>query len=190
LKEVSVETDIIRLYAAESRKDQKQQPILWQSIERFISKFCNLSAVEELSESDRNYRSDEIDNLIFLFRQIEEYAIKYKWSPDNPTAEHHKMARTFFYRTAFNNWLNTLEEGLRFAFEQMKGSKYYGALCYQESFSPETRKRFSDIIKRLFEHPLWVQSAIQDEIAKTNQDSVVTGIFKREGLDYIYVSKF
>lgn len=190
LKEVSVESDIIRLYAAESRKDQKQQPILWQSIERFISKLCNLSAVEELSESDNNHRSDEINNLIFLLKQIEEYAIKDKWSPDNPMSEHHKMARTFFYRTAFNNWVNTLEEGLRFAFEQMKGSKYYGALCYQESFSPEIRKRFSNIINRLFKHPLWVQAVIQDEIAKTNQDSVVTAIFQREGLDYIYLTKF
>ena len=84
LKEVKIDTDIIRLYAAESRTDQKQQPILWQSIERFISKFCNLSAVEELSKSDANYRSDEIDNVIFLLNLVEEYAIKDKWSPGNP----------------------------------------------------------------------------------------------------------
>jgi len=189
LKEVSIETDIVRLYAAESRTEQKQQPILWQSIERFISKFCNLSAVEELSESDANYRSDEIDNLIFLLRLIEEYAIKDKWDPNNPTSKHHKMSRTFFYRTAFNNWLNTLEEGLRFSLEQMRGSKVYGALCYQPSFPPEVRNRFSAITKRLFDHPLWVQEAIQDEIAKTNQDVVVTNIFMREGLDYIYITK-
>ena len=189
LKEINIETDIIRLYAAESRTDQKQQPILWQSIERFISKFCNLSAVEELSESDANYRSDEIDNLIFLLRLVEEYAIKDKWTPNNPTSQHHKMSRTFFYRTAFNNWLNTLEEGLRFSLEQMRGSKVYGSLCYQTSSPPEVRNRFSIITKRLFDHPLWVQEAIQDEIAKTNQDVVVTNIFRREGLDYIYITK-
>jgi hypothetical protein len=189
LKEVNIETDIIRLYGAESRTDQKQQPILWQSIERFISKFCNLTAVQEKSESDANYRSDEIDNLIFLLRLIEEYAIKDKWNPNAPASKQHKMARTFFYRTAFNNWLNTLEEGLRFSLEQMKGSKVYGALCYQPNFLPEVRNRFSSITKRLFEHPLWVQEAIQDEIAKTNQDIVVTNIFKREGLDYIYITK-
>ncbi len=189
LKEVSIETDIIRLYAAESRKDQKQRPILWQSLERFIAKFCNLAAVEEPSESDNNYRSEEIDNLVFILRQIEEHAIRDKWNPDNPESERHKLARTYFYRTAFNNWVNALEEGLRFAYEQMKGSKSWGALCYQQPFSPEVRKRFSDITKRLFEHPLWVQESIQDEIAKTNQDSVVTVIFKREGLDYIYITK-
>ena len=189
LKEISVETDIIRLYAAESRTDQKQRPILWQSIERFISKLCNLSAVEELSESDANFRSDEIDNLIFILNIIKGYAIEDKWNPDNPTSKHHKMSRTFFYRTALNNWLNTLEEGLRFSLEQMRGSKVYGSLCYQPSFPPEVRNRFNGITKRLFEHPLWVQEEIQDEIAKTNQDVVVTDIFKREGLDYIYLTK-
>lgn len=43
--------------------------------------------------------------------------------------------------------------------------------------------------KRLFEHTLWVQEAIQNEIAKTNQDAVVTNIFRREGLDHIYITK-
>lgn len=189
LKEISIDTDIIRLYAAESRTDQKQRPILWQSIERFISKFCNLSAVEELSESDANYRSDEIDNLVLILNLIKGYAIEDKWNPDNPASEHHKMSRTFFYRTALNNWLNTLEEGLRFSLEQMRGSKVYGSLCYQPSFPPEVRNRFNSIAKRLFEHPLWVQETIQDEIAKTNQDAVVTDIFRREGLDYIYITK-
>lgn len=189
LKEIRINTDVIRLYAAESRTDQKQRPILWQSIEKFISKFCNLSAVEELSESDANYRSDEIDNLTFLLNRIEEYAIKGKWNPENPASKHHRMSRTFFYRTAFNNWVNTLEEGLRFSLEQMRGSKVYGSLCYQKAFSSDVRKRFDAIVKRLFEHPLWVQESIQDEIAKTNQDVVVTNIFKREGLDYIQLTK-
>jgi len=145
--------------------------------------------VEALSESDTNYRTEEVDNLIFLLRLVEEYAIKDKWNPDNPTSKHHKMSRTFFYRTAFNNWLNTMEEGLRFSLEQMRGSKVYGSLCYQPSFTPEVRNRCSGITKRVFEHPLWVQEAIQDEIAKTNQDVVVTNIFRREGLDYIYITK-
>lgn len=189
LKEVNVDTDIIRQYGAESRADQKQQPILWQSIERFIAKFCNLVAVEDKSESETNFRSEEIENLVFLFKLIEDYAIKDKWNPNNPTSKQHKMARTFFYRTAFNNWLNTLEEGLRFSLEQMKGAKVYGALCYQPSFPPDVRNRFNVITKRLFDHPLWVQEAIQDDIAKANQDVVVTNIFKREGLDYIYITK-
>jgi hypothetical protein len=189
IKEVSIATDIIRLYAAESRTDQKEHPILWQSIERFIAKFCNLSAVEQVSDSELNYRSDEIDNLLFLLNQVEECAINGKWTPENPSSKSHKMCRTFFYRTAFNNWLNTLEEALRFALEQMRGAKIYGALCYQKEFPPEVRKRFSGIAQRLFEHPLWVQESIQDEIAKTNQDSVVTNVFKREGLDYIYLTK-
>jgi len=189
VKQVDVETNFIRQYAAESRTDQKQRPILWQSLERLVSKFCNLEPVTELSESSNNFRSDELENLIFVLRLIEEHAIRNKWNPENPESAHHKVCRTFFYRTAFNNWVSTLEEGLRFSQEQMKGAKIWGPLCYQPSFAPEVRNRFGAIAKRLFEHPLWVQEAIQDEIAKTNQDSVVTSIFKREGLDYIYLSK-
>ena len=189
IKQVNVETNFIQQYAAESRTDQKQRPILWQSLEKFITKFCKVDPVTESSESTLNYRSDEIENLEFLLKLIEEYAIKNKWNPDNPESAHHKMCRTFFYRTAFNNWVSTLEEGLRFSLEQMKGVKFYEALCYQPSFLPEVRNRFNNIVKRLFEHPLWVQESIQNEIAKTNQDIVVTNIFKREGLDYIYISK-
>lgn len=189
ISEISLERSFIRDYAAQSRKDQKRRPILWQSIERTIIKFCNLEPVEEFSDSENNFRSDEIDNIYFILDQIEEYSIKNKWDPNNSESRSHQLARTFYYRTAFNNWINTLEEALRFALKQMLGAKIYGALCYRRTFSPETKSRFITIIKKLFEHPLWVQETIQNEIAKTNVDSVVTDIFKREGLDYIYLTR-
>lgn len=189
LREVNTDTGFVARYAAESRVDQKVHPILWQSIERLIGRFCNLTPVTELSESDKNYRSDEIVNLGFILQQIEDFALRQNWDPGNPASEQHKLARTYFYRTAFNNWLTALEEGLRFAFEQMRGAKLHSPLCYQPEFAPLVRQRFSQIIKRLFEHPLWVQEAIQEEIAKTNQDIVVSRIFQREGLDYIWLTK-
>ena len=189
ISEISLERYFIRDYAAQSRTEQKRQPILWQSIERIIAKLCNLEPVEEFSDSESNFRSDEIENICFVLDQIEEYSIKNKWEPDNPESKNHRLSRTYYYRTAFNNWINTIEEALRFALEQMQGAKIYGPLCYQKTFSPETKLRFITIIKKLFDHPLWVQETIQNEIAKTNQDSVVTEIFKREGLDYIYLSK-
>ncbi len=71
----------------------------------------------------------------------------------------------------------------------MQGSKIYDELCYREEFSTEVKTRFVQIIKKLFEHPLWVQEAVQNEIAKTNTDAIVAGIFQREGLDYIYLTK-
>lgn len=189
IREVNAETNFITQYGAEGRTDQKVRPVLWQSIERLVSAFCSLQPTADLSESENNYRSDEIDNLAFLLTHIEDLAIRGKWDPENPASEYHKLARTYFYRTAFNAWSSTLEEALRFAFEQMKGSKYYGALCYQPSFSADVRKRFSEIIKRLFEHPLWIQPVIQDDISKSNQDSVVVKIFEREGLDYIHLTR-
>ena len=189
ISEIQLERSFIRDYAAQNRSDQKRRPILWQSVERIIMKLCNLEPVEEFSDSENNFRSDEIENICFILDQIEEYSIKNKWDPDNPESKNHQLSRTYYYRTAFNNWISTLEEALRFVLEQMQGAKIYGALCYRKTFSSEIRSRFVFIIKKLFDHPLWVQETIQNEIAKTNQDSVVTEIFKREGLDYIYLTK-
>ena len=189
ISEIQLERSFIRDYAAQSRTEQKRRPILWQSIERTVIRFCNLESVDESSDSEGNFRSDEIENICFILDQIEECSIRNKWDPDNPESESHQLSRTYYYRTAFNNWINTLEEALRFALEQMQGAKTYGVLCYQKTFSPEIKSRFITVIKKLFDHPLWVQETIQNEIAKTNQDSIVTEIFKREGLDYIYLTK-
>jgi hypothetical protein len=189
ISEIQLERNFIRDYAAQSRTEQKRRPILWQSIERTIIKLCNLEPVKEFSDSENNFRSDEIENICFILDQIEEFSIKNKWDPYNSESKSHQLSRTYYYRTAFTNWINTLEEALKFALEQMQGVKIYDALCYRKRFSPDIKSRFITIIKKLFEHPLWVQEAIQKEIAKTNQDSVVTEIFKREGLDYIYLTK-
>jgi hypothetical protein len=187
IKELKTETDFVSQFAAESRIDQKLYPILWQSIERMVSTLCRVKPVEDLSESENNFRSDEIENLGFLVEQIEEFAIRGKWDPSNASSELHKLSRTYFYRAAFNNWIGTLEEALRHVIEQMRGAKLYEAVCYQPTFAPNVRKRYSDIVKHLFTHPLWVQPPIQQEIAKTNQDAVVTKVFAREGLDYMYL---
>ena len=189
LSEMRIERTFINDYAAQSRTEQKRHPILWQSIQRIITQFCNLEPVEEFSDNEKNFRSDEIENLGFIFDRIEEFSLKNKWDPDNPNSIGHQLARTYYYRTAFNNWIKTLEEALRFTLEQMQGAKVYGLLCYRKTFSPENKARFITIHKKLFDHPLWVQEQIQNEIAQTNQDAVVTEIFKREGLDYIYLTK-
>ncbi|MHB8277749.1 MAG: hypothetical protein ACYDIA_08875 [Candidatus Humimicrobiaceae bacterium] len=189
ISEIQQERSFIRDYAALSRTEQKRKPILWQSIERIIKNFCSLEPVSEYSDSENNFRSEEIENLCFILDQIEEFSIKNKWDPDNSDSINHILSRTYYYRTAFNNWIDVLRESLRFALEQMHGRKIYNAICYQKNFSPEIRERFSNIIKKLFYHPLWVKEEIQNEIAKTNQDSVVKEIFKCEGLDYIYLTK-
>jgi len=183
------ERAFVNKYAAEDRAAQKQRPVLWQSLERLVKLFCKLEPVEKFSDDATNYRSDEIENLCFILDQIEAHSLIGKWEPENPESKHHQLARTYYYRTAFNNWVGVLEEALRFSLEQMQGSKIYDAICYRESFSPDVKARFIHIIKKLFDHPLWVQETIQNEIAKTNQDSVVAGIFKREGLDYIHLTK-
>ncbi len=51
------------------------------------------------------------------------------------------------------------------------------------------RARSIQITRKLFEHPLWVQEPIQSEIRLANQDAAVAEIFKREELNYIYLTK-
>ena len=189
IAEINLERSFVREYAAEDRQSQKRKPILWQSLERLIGKFCKLDGVSKRSDDPENYRSDEVDNVCFILDQIESLAIKDKWSAENTDSYLHKLSRTYFYKTAFNTWIDVLEEALRFALEQRHGAKIYEPLCFQKAFTPETRARFISIMRKLFEHPLWVQEPIQDEIAKANQDVVVANIFKREGLDYIYLTK-
>jgi hypothetical protein len=73
------------------------------------------------------------------------------------------------------------------AFDQKKGKAHEGALCYREEYDEEIKERFSTIIKKLFVHPLWVIENNQKEVATANVDNVVTKLFEKEGLDYIYL---
>jgi len=164
ISEIKLERSFIGDYTAQSRAEQKYKPMLWQSIERTVNKLCNLATVDVFSDSENNFRSCEIENICFILDQVEEYSIKDKWVPDNPESKNHQLSRTYYYRTAFNNWITVLEEALRFTLEQMQGVKIYGALCYRKTFSPETKSRFISIIKKLFEHPLWVQETIQEGV--------------------------
>ena len=189
IAEINFERSFVREYAAEDRPSQKRKPILWQSLERLIGRFCKLEAILKYSDDPENYRSEEVENVCFILDQIESLAIKDKWSAENSESHLHKLSRTYFYKTAFNTWIEVLAEALKFALEQKHGAKIYEPLCFQKAFSPATRARFIQIMQKLFEHPLWVQEPIQDEIAKANQDVVVGNIFKREGLDYIYLTK-
>lgn len=189
IAEIKEKRSFIQNYAAEDRTAQKQRPVLWQSIERAVKTFCHLEPVDRFSDDLANYRADEVENFCFILDQIENFSLKGKWQPDNPDSVHHQLARTFYYRTAFNNWIGILEEALRFALEQKRGAKVYNALCYREEFSAETKGRFIQIIRKLFEHPLWVQQPIQSDIALANQDAAVAEIFKQQGLDYIYLTK-
>lgn len=189
IDEVKQNRKFIQNYAAEDRAAQKNRPLLWQSLERMVSQLCKLTPVNEFSDDANNFRSDEVENLCFILDQIEEHSLKNKWEPENAESKNHQLARTYYYRTAFNNWIVILEEAFRYSLEQMKGSKAFDALCYRQEFTPEVKSRFIQITRKLFEHPLWVQETIQNEIATTNQDAVVAELFRREGLDYIYLTK-
>lgn len=185
----SIIAEINSDYVADDKQSQKRKPILKQSLDRLVGKFCKLEAISKYSDDPENYRPDEVDNLSFILDQIESLAIKDKWSPDNADSLLHKLCRTYFYKTAFNTWIDVLAEALTFALEQKNGARLYEPLCFQKPFSADTKGRFIQIMRKLFEHPLWVQEPIQDEIAKANQDIVVGNVFRRENLDYIYLTK-
>ena len=188
-EEINEKTNFIKEFAAQDKSEQKTKPILWQSLDKIINLFCHIDPVDVASESEENFREDEISNIVFILSLIEEFGIRNRWEPTNPENKSHIVARTFFYRTAFNNWIKILEEALRYSLEQMNGKKMPGALCYRKVFDPNVKKRFSEIVKKLFEHPIWVKEAKQVEIAQSNNDATIGKLFENEGLDYIYLTK-
>lgn len=70
----------------------------------------------------------------------------------------------------------------------MLGHAIEGDLCYREAFSPKTKERFSKIIKKLFNAPLWVIEQNQKQIAGANKDSIIKELFNQEHFDYIYLT--
>ena len=189
IDEIKNERSFIREHVAQDKIEQKNKPVLWQSLERLVSVFCNLQPVSYPSNDNQNFRSEEIENICFILDQIEEFSIKGKWNPDNSDAEHHVLARTYYYRTAFNNWIEILEKALRFSYESMRNKAIEGSLCYREPFDSNIKHRFITVIKKLFDSPLWVIPEIQKNISTANKDAVVGDIFKQQGMDYIYLTK-
>lgn len=189
IDEIKRELNFVQDLVAQDKNEQKTKPVLWQSLERLVQMFCFTNLVDVPSDSDKNYRSTEIENICFIINEIQISSITNKWNPENPNDSNHILCRTYYYRTAFNNWHQILERALKFSLEQMLGYAVHGDLCYREAFSTNTKKRFSEIIKKLFDAPAWVIDLNQKLISGANKDSIVQELFEKEHLDYIYMTK-
>jgi hypothetical protein len=189
IEELKSLTNFINENVAPTKKDQKQKPMIWQSLEKMVTILCNVEPISQLSDSPDNYRIDEIKNASFLLEQIKIHSINNKWSPANPDTNPHRLSRTFFYKMAFNNWIKILEEALRNGLAIKTGINVVGALCYRKEFDTATKKQFEKIIKKLFEHPLWVKPKNQYDIAKANKEDAVLRIFNSEKLSWTYLIK-
>jgi hypothetical protein len=189
IDEIKRELNFVQNFVAQDKNEQKTKPMLWQSLERLIQTFCYTQLVDVPTDSNKNFRSPEIDNICFIVKEIQIASITNKWNPENPEDSNHILSRTYYYRTAFNNWQQILEKALKFSLEQMLGHAIHGDLCYREVFAANTKKRFSEIIKKLFDAPLWVIDQNQKLISGANKDSIVQELFEKEHLDYIYLTK-
>ena len=188
IDEVKNELNFVQNLVAQDKKEQKTKPMLWQSLERLIQIFCNSKLVDVPTDSNKNFRSQEIENICFIINEIHRSSIVNKWNPENQDDSNHILCRTYYYRTAFNNWSQILEKALKFSLEQMLGHAVQGDLCYRETFSSTTKARFSTIIAKLFNAPLWVLENNQKQISGANKDSIVQELFQNEHLDYIYLT--
>ena len=189
IDEVKRELNFVQTSVAQDKNEQKNKPVLWQSLEKIIQTFCHTKLVDLPTDSNKNFRSHEIDNICFIIGEIHRTSILNKWNPENIDDANHLLCRTYYYRTAFNNWNQTLEKALIFSLEQMFGYAVNGELCYREAFSTSVKKRFSEIIQKLFDAPLWVIPANQKVISGANKDSIVQELFEQEHFDYIYLTK-
>lgn len=189
IDEIKRELSFVHNLVAQDKQEQKLKPVLWQSLEKLIQIFCNCDLVDVPTDNTKNFRSEEIENICFIVSEIEKSSITSKWNPENPEDLNHVLCRTFYYRTAFNNWHQVLEKSLKFSLEQMLGHAISDSLCYREAFATPIKKRFGEIIKKLFNAPLWVQEDNQKTIAGANKDSIVQELFISENLDYVYLTK-
>ena len=187
IEELKATNNLIGDYVAPTKKDQKQKPMIWQSLEKMVTSLCNVEPVSELSDSKDNFRNDEIKNLSFITEQIRIHAIDQKWYPSNPDVNSHRLSRTYFYKMAFNNWIKILADALKLTIELKTGETLSGAICYRKEFDTATKKHFEKIIKKLFEHPLWVKPVNQGDIAKANKEDAVSDIFNSEKLNSMYL---
>ena len=87
IEELKSYSNFISEYVAPTKKEQKTQPMIWQSLEKTITILCNTEPVSEPSDSNLNYRNDEIKNIAFIFEQIKSCAIENKWNPSNLLAK-------------------------------------------------------------------------------------------------------
>lgn len=186
--EVKNKSNYIQEYVAQN-KQQKNRPILYQSLDKLINIFCNTEPVKETSDSKKNFREAEVENFMFILSEIVEHSLRNKWDINNNSSINHIVSRTYYYKTAFDQWIKVLEEALRHVFDITYNCKTEGALCYRENFEPGIKDRFSKIIKKLFDHPLWLKPNYHIEIAQANNSSPIIDIFQKEGLFYGYLVK-
>lgn len=189
IEEVKTKTNFIDELVATTKKEQKIKPMIWQSLEKLISSICNLEPVDEPSDSPTNFRNNEISNVAFIVDQIKLHAIDNKWNPENPESKPHKLSRTFFYKMSFNNWSVILVKALEYCYEIKKDEIIRSGLCYTPEFDLNIKKKFERIIKKLFDHPMWLKDINQSIIAKANVETPVTEIFDNEKLNHLYLSK-
>lgn len=190
IDEVKRELDFVETAVAQDKNEQKSKPVLWQSLEKLIHTFCNTKLAEFPTDNNQNFRSPEIENICFIIDEIHITSILNKWNPENPDDSNHLLCRTYYYRTAFNNWHQTLAKALKHSLEQMLTYAIDDSICYREAFSSSVKKRFSEIIQKLFKAPLWVIPANQRVISGANKDSIVQDLFKQERFDYVYLTHY
>jgi hypothetical protein len=172
------------------KKGARQNPMLWDNYERAIALLINLEPISETSDSPKNYRADEIENLKYLLGLLYWFAIKDKWNTNNPESEGHQLAVKYFYDKVFEMYYPILAKALRYSYEQ-KMDKALGeneGLCYREQFSEDIKKRFARIFERLFQHGVWANPQYRETFRATTSGPIAE-LFLKEALDYIYLTR-
>lgn len=172
------------------KKGARQNPMLWDNYERAIVLLINLEPISEASDSPKNYRADEIENVKYLLGLLYWFEIKDKWNPNNPESEGHQLAVRYFYDKVFEVYYPILVKALRYSYEQ-KMDKALGeneGLCYREQFSEDIKKRFARTFERLFHHGVWANPQYKETFRATTSGPIAE-VFSKEALDYIYLTK-
>jgi hypothetical protein len=148
--------DIIDFVSKERRPGDK--PLTYDMAAWWIKSLIKKPLIEELMESEENFREEERENIIHLFNYITQTYLQGKWTPKNPANIEHKKARRLFFRASFREWTNRVNDALR-------------AILYVGSENPilyrkireEDWQKIEAVIRRLVTHPIWMDPNPQVE---------------------------
>ena len=185
IKNVHDESSLKR-YTAESNKDANL-PLSQDLLQKTIFKhtlYLTPSATDVDSEND--FRDSEKENFQILSELLEEEGFLKEWIPNKNETDPIKLkARRIWTKAAVLTWapyMNTMINAIFQLFDPSQQSKN----LYRQKMTDSQKDQFRIFLKRLFNHPFWLQNdpTIDKALAAA---SSLKDIFEKQGLTTTYI---
>jgi hypothetical protein len=176
----------LKKYTAESNKDSNL-PLSQDLLQKTIFKHSlYLTPTETDVDSENDFRDSEKENFHILAELLEEEGFLKEWIPNKKDTDPLKQkARRIWTKAAVLTWapyMNTMFNAIFQLFDPIQQSKN----LYRQKINESQKDQFRIFLKRLFNHPFWMQNdpTIDKALgAATN----IKDIFEKQGLTTTYI---